>query len=76
MERRPGDLRSDVSLTLAEFAAWASPPITAKALGQIVSALGIPPAGTRRTGHAGRPAPTWPAAQLMQLHADLARWLT
>jgi hypothetical protein len=75
VERRAGDLTPGASLTLAEFAAWASPKITAKALGQIVAALEIPSDGTRRTAKAGRPAPTWPASVLMQLHADLARWL-
>jgi hypothetical protein len=75
VERRPGDLRPGASLTLAEFAAWASPRISAAALGQIVRALEIPPDGTRRSTQAGRPAPTWPAGKLMALHADLAAWL-
>jgi hypothetical protein len=75
VERRPGDLTPGASLTLAEFAAWASPPITAPDLEAIVKALHIEPDGTRRTARQGRPAKTWPAVTLMQLHADLARWL-
>ena len=72
MERRAGDL---TSLTLAEFAAWASPPISVKLLQCLVNELAIDSDGTRRTTQRGRPAPTYPAGTLHQLHADLGSWL-
>jgi hypothetical protein len=64
-----------VTLTVEEAAAWLHPPITAKALGQIVGALQIQPYGTRRKKAAGRPAAAYRAGELMRLHARLAPWL-
>lgn len=63
-------MSSDVTFTLAE-AALLLPPLTEPQLRQLVRALGWQPAGRRRTGQAGRPAPVYPAADLFQLHAAL-----
>ena len=73
------------ALTLAEFAAWADPPIAQAALELIVRGIHthdsarLAPVGRRRRqpgSPGGRPAATYDAAELMLLHRDLLRWLT
>lgn len=58
---------SDVTFTLAE-AALLLPPLTEPQLRQLVRALGWQPAGQKRTGRRGHPAPTYDAAALFRLH--------
>ena len=60
-----------VTLTLAEAAAILDPPLTEKQLRAIITQLGWPPDGHRRTGRIGHPWPTYDAAKLLQLHAAL-----
>jgi hypothetical protein len=61
--------------TLAEAAAWLHPPVSYAQLAGIVSNLpGIQPVG-KRPSTGGRPARAYLAADLMDLHASLHRWL-
>jgi hypothetical protein len=60
-----------VTLTLAEAAAILDPPVTERQLRAIITALGWQPDGHRRNGRAGRPAPTYSATRLMELHTAL-----
>ena len=63
------------TLTLAEAAAYLDPPVTREQLAALVGALpGLRPAGTRRRGR-GKPAVVYDAADLLELHAAVARWL-
>jgi hypothetical protein len=65
----------DVDLTLTEATTLMNPTISEPQLRAIIRALHIPHTGTRPNGHPGRPALTYPASQLMQLHAALVPWL-
>lgn len=58
--------------TLDEAAALLDPPMTAEQLRHLVQAAGLQPAGTRRTGRRGRPAPTYDSAALLRAHAAIA----
>lgn len=64
-----------VTLTLAEAAQVLDPPMTEQQLRKIVRALGWQAADQRRTGKPGHPAPAYPAAGLMRLHAALVPFL-
>jgi hypothetical protein len=65
----------DAALTLAEASQVLQPPMTERQLRQIVTALGWPPAGWRRTGRQGHPCATYPWHDLTQLHSALLPWL-
>ena len=65
----------DADLTLGEAAAILQPPMTEKQLIMVVAALNLPHCGVRHTGHSGKPRRTYPAADLMRLHAALLPWL-
>ncbi len=65
----------DVGLTLAEAAQLLDPPMTERQLRTIIRALGIPPAGTRPSGHPGRPILTYRWSELAGLHRALVPWL-
>lgn len=64
-----------VALTIAEASGLLDPPITERQFRAIIRALKIPPSGTRRNGHIGHPQHTYPADQLLLLHAALTPWL-
>ena len=57
------------TLTLEEAADFLDPPVTVYQLRLLIVALGVEPAGARRTGRSGRPPLCYPAALLMQIHA-------
>lgn len=63
------------ALTIAEAAPMLNPPITERALRDIVRALHIPPSGQRRNGQAGKPPYEYDWAELVKLHAALVPWL-
>jgi hypothetical protein len=65
----------DVALTLAEASSILDPPVSERRLRLIVRALRWQPSGYRHTGRAGRPAPAYDAARLLQLHAALLPFL-
>jgi hypothetical protein len=65
---------ADGALTLDEWVSWLSPPITRKLLAALAAEL-LTPAGTRRSGKAGRPFPVYSAADVIPVHAALAPWL-
>src|SRR5258708_787112 len=67
--------RVDAGLTLAEAAQLLDPPMTERQLRMIIRALGIPPAGTRPSGHRGRPILTYRWSELAGLHQALVPWL-
>lgn len=64
-----------VTLTLAEAAMVLEPPVSEQQLRAIVTALGWQPAGWRRTGKPGHPAPVYNAEMLMRLHAVLTPFM-
>jgi hypothetical protein len=64
------------ALTLAEAATLLDPPMAERQLRAIVTALAWQPAGYRRTGRAGRPAPAYDATMLLRLGAALAPFTT
>jgi hypothetical protein len=64
-----------VALTVDEWCAWLSPPVSRKLLTALIRELGVPQSGARRTGRAGHPAPTYDAEQIIALHAALYPWL-
>ena len=61
-------------LTLTELAELLDPPVTARQLYHLVRAIGLAPCGYRRTGQPGRPAPTYDARAVMELHSALGPW--
>lgn len=65
----------DADLTLAEAVTVLNPPIGEPQLRAIIRALALPHTGTRPNGRKGRPQLTYPATQLMALHAALVPWL-
>lgn len=65
----------DAQLTLAEAATVLNPPMNERQLIMVVAALNLAPCGVRHTGRDGRPRKTYPAADLMRLHAALLPWL-
>lgn len=75
MARRPREHLA--SLTLAEFAAWAQPPISERRMWHGVKFAEIKPDGRRRKTTSGQPALTYPAGELIRLHGALYRggWL-
>jgi hypothetical protein len=60
-----------VTLTLAEAATILDPPLTEAQLREIVHALRWKPAGHRHTGKRGHPTATYPAQDILGLHAAL-----
>jgi hypothetical protein len=64
-----------LAFTVEEACEVLDPAMQPGQLRAIIAALGIPPAGSRYTGRAGRPVATWDAAELMRLHAALMPWL-
>jgi hypothetical protein len=67
-------LTGPVPMTLDEAATWLHPPMTRVQLGRIVAQLPrLGPVGTRPSG--GRPVDVYDAAQLIELHAAIRRWL-
>jgi hypothetical protein len=65
---------AQVTMTLDEAAAFLYPPVSRGQLGRIVAQLpGLRPARLRPTG--GRPVAEYDAAELMDLHNVLRRWL-
>jgi hypothetical protein len=64
-----------VTLTLAEAAAILDPPMTERQLRAIITALGWPAAGHRRTGRIGHPFPAYDATRILQLHAALVPFI-
>jgi hypothetical protein len=64
-----------VTLTIDEAADWLDPPITRQQLAGLIAALGIRPVGKVQGPGRGRPRLTYDAAELMRLHAAIARWL-
>lgn len=57
--------------TLDEAAQLLDPVMSVEQLRHLVQAAGLQPAGTRRTGRRGRPAPTYDSAALLRAHAAL-----
>jgi hypothetical protein len=68
-------MTTPAELTIAEAAEWLDPPITRETLTALIGALHIRPAGRRRPAGPGRPAYTYPAAELQALHAAVTPWL-
>jgi len=66
-----------VEMTLDEVAALLHPPLSRDQLGRIVAQLpGLRPVGRRPAGAmGGRPYDTYDAAEIMDLHHVLRRWL-
>ena len=64
-----------LAFTLAEASEILNPPMTEQQLRLIVTALALSPAGSRHTGKAGRPLPTYDAATILRIHAALLPWL-
>jgi hypothetical protein len=64
-----------VALTVDEAVLVLDPPITRDQLAGLIAALGIRPVGKRQQPRKGRPCLTYDAAELMRLHAAVARWL-
>lgn len=63
-----------VKMTLDEAAAFLWPPVSRDQLGRVVAQLPrLRPVGQRPTG--GRPVPLYDAAEIMELHHALRRWL-
>jgi hypothetical protein len=62
--------------TIAEACELLNPPMTERQLHGILRLLGIPPAGTRRTGKPGHPWPEYDWADLARIHAAISPWLT
>ena len=65
----------EVALTVDEVVQVLDPPITCDQLAGLIAALGIRPVGKRQQPRRGRPRLTYDAAELMRLHAAVARWL-
>ena len=65
----------EVALTVDEAVLVFDPPITCDQLAGLIAALGIRPVGKRQRPTKGRPRLTYDAAELMRLHAAVARWL-
>ena len=63
-----------VALTLREAVTILQPPITERALRDIIRALHIRPCGHRH-GRTGRPADLFDWAEITRLHGALAPWL-
>jgi predicted ArsR family transcriptional regulator len=63
------------ALTIDEMATLLDPPMTRRQLADLIAALDIRPVGKRQKPGRGRPALTYDAAELMRLHAAVARWL-
>jgi hypothetical protein len=59
-----------VEMTLAELAGWLDPPMSVEQLEAAVTAIDLPPSGTRKQPR-GRPARTWDAGLVIRLHAAL-----
>jgi hypothetical protein len=68
-------MTAPAELTIAEAADWLDPPIAKETLAALIAALRIPPAGKRTRPQKGRPAYTYPAAELQALHAAVTPWL-
>jgi hypothetical protein len=66
----------DIRFTLAEAAPLLNPPVTEAQLAQVVRALRMLPAGTRRTGRPGRPERVFDWAQITRLHEALIPFLS
>jgi hypothetical protein len=58
--------------TLEEAAQLLDPPMSVEQLRHLVQAAGLQPAGARRTGRRGRPAPTYSSTALLRAHAAIA----
>jgi len=70
-----GALGTAVQWTLRDAAQWLRPVITEEQLSKITSALpGVAPIGYR-PGKRGRPERIWDAADLIEIHAAVRRWL-
>ena len=67
--------RNGTDLTLREAAEVLEPSMTERQLRDIIRALGWPPAGHRASGRRGHPRATYPAADILRLHAALSPWL-
>lgn len=65
----------DANLTLAEAAEFLDPGLDEWRLRLLVKALGIRPTGRRRLGRLGPPQHVYDAAELIELHAAVAKWL-
>lgn len=71
----PGQQAEAATWTLAEAAAWLHPAVTRAQLARIVHELpGLQPVG-KRPSSGGRPARAYDAAELMDLHSMICRWL-
>jgi len=70
----PADGHVAARLTIDEFVSWADPPITRRCLADLITALKVESAGTRKRP-VGRPALTYDASELMRLHSAVAEWL-
>lgn len=62
-------------MTLAELAQVLHPPVSEHQLHLMVQALGIRACGVRKDRRNGRPPRAYRIADIMQLHADVVRWL-
>jgi hypothetical protein len=65
-----------VAFTLSEASSILNPPMTETQLRTIITALRWQPEGWRQTGRVGHPYPTYPAEEILRLHAALLPWLT
>ncbi|GAA2092381.1 hypothetical protein [Actinomadura alba] len=57
--------------TVEDAAHLLDPPMTVEQVRALITAAGIRPAGHRRTGRPGRPAPAYDPAVLLRAHAAL-----
>lgn len=61
--------------TAEDAAAILDPPMTVEQVRALIKSAAIQPAGQRRTGRRGRPAPTYDSEVLLRAHAALAPFL-
>ena len=65
-----------VAFTVDEAVTVLDPPMTRRQLADLIRVLGIRAVGKRPQPRSGRPTLTYDAAELFQLHAAVAPWLT
>jgi hypothetical protein len=62
---------SDIRWTVEEAVAHLDPPMDAAEVRAMITACDLRPAGYRRTGARGRPAPEYPLPQILRAHAAI-----
>jgi hypothetical protein len=67
--------KAEVDLTIDDAVSFLHPPITRQQLAGLIATLSIQPIGKRWRPTRGRPALTYDASELMELHAAVVPWL-